>query len=358
MRQAVFQARYGPDWEQFERWLDRHDALRTRTVNPAPRTAHVPAHALADTDVPQVYRRVCQHLALARDRQYSPELVDRLNRLALRGHHLLYGARARRGAARGIAFLARRLPAPRARGAHRRDRRGGALLRTGGALIAVLQWYPDFIYYLVDPQQLAKYQEMYDPGNKRLGMRDADDNVKMFGFYIWNNVKIGFQTFATGLAFGVGTVFYLVFNGVMIGAIAGYLTEIGLATPFWSFVSGHSALELTAIAISGAGGLKLGGAVIAPGLQSRKAALVAAARPAVQLMYGAAAMFLAAAFVEAFWSPLTAVPGRHQARRRGDDVGGRARVARIRRSRRERGGSIRGPCALARAGPAACSLKA
>ena len=308
MRQAVFQARHGPDWEQFERWLDRHDALRTRTVNPAPRTAHVPAHALADTDVPQVYRRVCQHLALARDRQYSPELVDRLNRLALRGHHLLYGARARRGAARGIAFLLGGFP--RLVRAERTVVIAAAVLFFApvGLLIAVLQWYPDFIYYLVDPQQLAKYQEMYDPGNKRLGMRDADDNVKMFGFYIWNNVKIGFQTFATGLAFGVGTVFYLVFNGVMIGAIAGYLTEIGLATPFWSFVSGHSALELTAIAISGAGGLKLGGAVIAPGLQSRKAALVAAARPAVQLMYGAAAMFLAAAFVEAFWSPLTLFP--------------------------------------------------
>ena len=149
---------------------------------------------------------------------------------------------------------------------------------------------------------------MYDPANKRLGMREADDNVAMFGFYIWNNVRIGFQTFATGLAFGLGTLFYLVFNGVMIGAVAGYLTEIGYGDPFWSFVSGHSAMELTAIAISGAAGLRLGAALIAPGLRSRKAALVAAARPAVQLMYGAAAMFFAAAFIEAFWSPLTDFP--------------------------------------------------
>jgi len=43
---------------------------------------------------------------------------------------------------------------------------------------------------------------------------------------------------------------------------------------------------------------------------SRRAALVAAARPAVRLMYGAAMMFLAAAFVEAFWSPLTEIPFR------------------------------------------------
>jgi uncharacterized membrane protein SpoIIM required for sporulation len=304
VRQAVFEARYGADWNRFEQWLDRDE--RRRGGNRA--AALEPGQPLPDVDVPQAYRRVCQHLALARDRQYSPELVDRLNRLALRGHHLLYGARARRGAARGVEFLVAGFPRLV------REERGfviaAACLFFGPvlALIAVLQAYPDFIYYLVDPGQLARFQEMYDPANKRLGMRDADDNVAMFGFYIFNNVKIGFQTFATGLAFGLGTVFYLVFNGVTIGAIAGYLTGIGFGTSFWSFVSGHSALELVAIAISGAAGLRLGAALVAPGDRSRKAALVDAAQPAVRLMYGAAAMFFLAAFVEAFWSPLTAFP--------------------------------------------------
>jgi uncharacterized membrane protein SpoIIM required for sporulation len=59
--------------------------------------------------------------------------------------------------------------------------------------------------------------------------------------------------------------------------------------------------------LSGAAGFRLGLAVIAPGNLTRKAALVAAARPAVRMMYGAALMFLGAAFVEAFWSPLTEV---------------------------------------------------
>ena len=302
MRQAVFEAHHVAGWQRFEAWLDRNDRLRRRE----PGAVAEPVDALADAEVPQAYRRVCQHLALARDRQYSPELVDRLNQLALRGHHLLYGARASRGVARALEFLLAGFP--RAVREERALVAAAAVLFFGPvlALLAVLQWYPDFVYYLLEPEKLARYQEMYSPGNKRLGMRDADDNVAMFGFYIWNNVKIGFQTFATGLAFGLGSVFYLVFNGVAIGAVAGYLTQAGYATPFWSFVAGHSAMELLAIAISGAAGLKLGGALIAPGLRSRKAALMAAARPAVRLMYGAAAMFLCAAFIEAFWSPLTA----------------------------------------------------
>ncbi len=179
------------------------------------------------------------------------------------------------------------------------------LVEVDGAPIGVR---PDFVYYLMPPEALAKFQEMYNPGNRRHGMRDADDNVAMFGFYIWNNVKIGFQTFAGGIAFGLGSIFYLVSNGVLIGATAGYITQVGYGTPFWSFVSGHSAMELVAIVISGAAGLRLGGALVAPGQRSRKAALVAAAQPAVRLMYGAAGMFLIAAFIEAFWSPLTAFP--------------------------------------------------
>ena len=246
-------------------------------------------------------------LALARDRQYSPDLIDRLNQLVLRGHHLLYGARGGHPA-RVLKFLAADFP--RVVRDEWRLVAASTLLFFGPllAMIAALAIHPDFIYYLLDPRQVAQYQDMYDPSNPRLGMRESDDNLMMFAFYIWNNVKIGFQTFATGMAFGLGTIFYLLSNGLTIGAVAGYLTAVGHGVPFWSFVSGHSAMELGAIVLSGVAGLKLGGALIAPRGLSRKAALVQAARPAVKVMYGAALMFLIAAFIEGFWSPLTTLP--------------------------------------------------
>ena len=303
MRQAEFEARHATQWDALEAWLD----ARARAGVPGRRARAAP-QAVPDADVPRRYRLLCQHLALARDREYSPELVDRLNALVLRGHHVLYGARAQRGTVRALDFLAAGFP--------RLVRAEAALFAAAAALffgplavlLAAMQWYPDFIYYVLDPRTVASFQEMYNPASSRIGVRDADDNVAMFGFYIWNNVKIGIQTFATGLAFGLGSIFYLVANGVTIGAVAGYLTQAGMGTPFWSFVSGHSALELTAIAVSGAAGLRLGAAVVSPGGRSRAAAVAAAAHPAVRLMYGAAAMFVAAAFVEAFWSPINSFP--------------------------------------------------
>jgi uncharacterized membrane protein SpoIIM required for sporulation len=297
MGQATFEARHAPEWEAFESWLAARERLRRA------RAGVVPVGALPDDAVPAAYRALCQHLALARDRQYSPDLVDRLNHLVLRGHHALYGARSS-GAAAAIEFFARGFP--RLVRAEWRLVTAASLLFFGpmALVFLALQAYPDAVYYLLDPRQVTKMEAMYDPANQRIGMRDADDNVAMFAFYIWNNVKIGFQTFAGGLAFGLGTLFFLLFNGLNIGAVAAHLTNASFGEQFWSFVSGHSAMELTAIALSGAAGLRLGGAVIAPGRHSRRAALVAAARPAVRLMTGAAAMFAVAAFIEGFWSPL------------------------------------------------------
>jgi len=291
MKQGPFEAAHAAEWREFEAFTESSGKRKGE-----------PPFDLAE--MPERYRRLCQSLALAADRQYSPDLVDRLNHLALRGHHALYAERGR-DSRQIVDFLTGGFPA-----LVRREWRlvlVAALLFFGPllGLIAVLQVWPEFVHYLLAPDQIAAVHQMYDPANHRLGMRDGDSNVLMFAFYIWNNVRIGFQTFAGGLLAGVGSIWFLAANGVVIGAVAGYLTQIGYTQTFWSFVAGHSSLELVAIAIAGAAGLRLGMAVISPGSMSRRAALVAAAKPAVRLMYGAAMMFLAAAFVEAFWSPIT-----------------------------------------------------
>lgn len=288
MRQRAFEAVHAAEWNQIEAFLDGKPAFDRG-------------------ELPRRYRRLCQALALAADRQYSPELVDRLNRLALRGHHLLYQNR-RRQSGRVLEFVAAGFPQ-----LVRREWRlvlASAILFLGplAGLIGLLQVFPEFVHYLLAPEQLARFHSMYDPANRRVGVLEADHSLFMFAYYIWNNVRIGFQTFAGGLLAGVGTVWFLAANGVIIGAVAGYLTQVGYSETFWSFVAGHSSLELLAIVLAGAAGFRLGLAVIAPGNLTRRSALVAAAKPAVRMMYGAALMFGAAAFVEAFWSPLTEIP--------------------------------------------------
>jgi uncharacterized membrane protein SpoIIM required for sporulation len=154
------------------------------------------------------------------------------------------------------------------------------------AMSAVVWAQPELIYSLMDPA-LVGLEEMYEPGRPHIGFKRASDtNVMMFGHYIQNNLSIGFQTFAGGLILGLGSIAALVFNGLYFGTVATHLTRVGYAEPFFQFVAGHSAFELTAIALSGMAGLLLGRALLTPGLCTRREALVTTARVAVRIVYG------------------------------------------------------------------------
>jgi len=130
----------------------------------------------------------------------------------------------------------------------------------------------------------------------------------MFGIYIRNNISVAFQCFAGGLFGGLGSLFFLAYNGVFSGALAGYLTERGLSSTFFSFVVTHSAFELTAAVLSGAAGLRIGHTLLAPGRFTRRHALVLATRDAAVIIYGVVGMLLVAAAIEAFWSSAPWVP--------------------------------------------------
>lgn len=258
-------------------------------------------------DFPARYRRVCQHLALARARMYTPALIDRLNTLAVRGHHQLYRGGA--VSARLLRGIRHTFPA-RVRAEWRLVLVAGGIFY--GSLVA-MAWAvhadPALVHSVFDAETIANYEAMYNPTSEQyLRERPADSDVLMFGFYVRNNTGIGLQTFASGLLAGLGTVFILLFNGVAIGTTFGHLHSVGHSSTLLPFIIGHSALELTAIQLSGAAGLRLGLGVLAPGLLRRRDAVQLAARRTLPIVLGMGAMFILAAFVEAFWSSRHTLP--------------------------------------------------
>lgn len=295
MKQSLFEARHQPQWQAFAERLQQLEQGKVKASDVS--------------DFPHQYRRLCQHLALAQERGYSSYLVDPLQQLALRGHQQLYRHRSQL-AANVLGFVLADFP--RLVREQWRFVLIASLLFFGSLVgIALLVYlFPDLIYSIVSPQQVAEMQGMYDPDASRLGRaaeRASSEDWMMFGYYVMHNIGIAFQTFAAGLLFGLGSVFFLIFNGLVIGAVSGHLTEIGYGQTFWSFVIGHGAFELTAIALAGAAGLQLGWALIAPGQLTRGESLRRAARKSVQMLCGVMIFLLIAAFIEAYWSSTTLI---------------------------------------------------
>ena len=147
-----------------------------------------------------------------------------------------------------------------------------------GLYVWAAQLWPESVYLVLSPESAARIEAMYGPDSTRPGRaRDASDDIVMMAFYIYNNVRIDFQCFAGGLLFGVGSIFFLVYNGLHIGAVAGHLTRVGYGEAFWGFVAGHSSFELLGAVLAGAAGLRIGYALVAPGARTRGDAMRAAA---------------------------------------------------------------------------------
>jgi uncharacterized membrane protein SpoIIM required for sporulation len=122
-------------------------------------------------------------------------------------------------------------------------------------------------------------------------------------FLMTHNIQVSILAFAGGVLAGLLTIYVLVQNGLMLGSVIGACQAHGLALPLFAFISPHGYLELSAVVIAGAAGLRLGYPLLAPGLRTRRAALAAGGRVAVQLLLGAVPLFICAGLLEGFVSP-------------------------------------------------------
>lgn len=292
MKQSQFEKRYQTLWMEMEALLGSKPKSAAKSKE----------WKAARRGFPEKYRRICAHLAVARDRNYSVTLIQKLEDLALRSHQLLYGARGGTKV-RVIKYFLNDFPALIRKEWKLVSLSCVLLFGFMGVMIYISMKNPHIPYMVLGEDSLARFEAMYDPAARHLGeARDAESDVMMWAHYINNNVGIDFACFASGIFVGIGSIFFMVFNGLYIGLIAGHLTNAGCSSTFWPFVSGHSALELFAAALSGAAGMKMGLSLLMPGRRTRADAFKEGAAVAARILYGAATMTFLAAFIEAFWS--------------------------------------------------------
>jgi uncharacterized membrane protein SpoIIM required for sporulation len=115
-----------------------------------------------------------------------------------------------------------------------------------------------------------------------------------------NNVRVAFLAFAAGILLCVVTALVLAINGANGGVAGGMFTHVGETGKFWGLILPHGLLELSAVVVAGAAGLRIGWALIDPGDRTRFAALTKEAHRAGNVVIGLVAAFLLAALVEGF----------------------------------------------------------
>jgi uncharacterized membrane protein SpoIIM required for sporulation len=247
----------------------------------------------------RIYRRTASDLAIARAESRDPRLINYLNSLVIRAHGRIYRAESH-GWKRILLFFTHELPQT-----FRRTWRYTLLSFSVFTIFAIFgfigtRYDPEFSELVgVDPA----FREMNIETKTRWWESLNTQNQVGASVIMTNNIQVTIYTFAFGALLGLGTLFYLAFNGANIASVLALTYRAGFGNDLVTFMVGHGVIELSCIFISGGAGLLIGSAMIMPGNLTRADALKTRGMEAVRLMMGVAVLLVVAGIIEGFISP-------------------------------------------------------
>jgi uncharacterized membrane protein SpoIIM required for sporulation len=260
----------------------------------------------------QLYRQVTIDLARARGAGDDPTLVQYLNLLAARAHGQVYASRPVN--LRGLVdFVAGGFPRQLRRYAVPVLAASAVFLLTSLASFAAVVRQPELAYSLFN-EQVVEYenlrlQKQHGEYKGNFTFRLSQSPLVAVAI-IFNNVRVVCTMFALGALLCLPGVLLLIYNGRMLGTLAGLTWNYNYFGDFNSLILTHGVLELSAICIAGGAGLMVGWSLIAPGALTRREALRRSAREAFGLLGGACLMLVVAGIIEAYVTPHFAQPVR------------------------------------------------
>ncbi len=243
-----------------------------------------------------LYQQVATHLSVVRSAAPDPGLVQRLSMLVNRARQAVSGRREPvwHGVGR---FFAVELPA--------------ALYRAGPATVAVALvfllvagasgWWvaatPEAQAGFGTPAQIRQLCDV------EFAAYYSENPAASFAGLVWtNNAWIAAQSIAFGIT-GLFPAYVFLSNAVNVGATGGVMASCGNLGTFFSFITPHGLLELTAVFVALAAGLRLFWALVDPGPRPRVEALGAEGRAMIGIALGLVPVLFVSGLVEAYVTP-------------------------------------------------------
>jgi uncharacterized membrane protein SpoIIM required for sporulation len=277
----AFAAAHQADWDRLAALLSRRRRLSGDEVD----------------ELVDVYQRTATHLSALRSSGHDPALTARLSGLLARARAAVTGAHTPAwhalGEFFGVAFPAMAY----------RARWWWLATAAGSILVALIagRWIaasPTVQASLVSHSQVASLV------NHQFRDYYSQDTASAFALKVWtNNVWVAAQTLILGAFLGIGTIYVLLINALNLGVDGGLMVGHGKAAEFFTLILPHGMLELSAVFLAAAAGLRMGWAVIDPGPRRRVQALAEEGRATVTIVLGLIVVLATSGAIEAFVTP-------------------------------------------------------
>ena len=283
MREAVFLRQNEARWKQYE---------TSATASPD----ELAARFVTLTD----------DLAYAQTFYPNSPTTRYLNNLTTKQHQALYKNRTEH-TSRFKQFWARELPLLVAR--HHTTLAWSLLIFVVFTLLGALSAaYDDsFVRVVLGDAYVNKTLEYIEKGDP-MAVYKGMSETPMFLYITINNIKVSLIAYALGATLGMGTIWLLFHNGMMLGTFQYFFYQKGLLIPSMLTIWIHGTLEISAIVLAGGAGFVMARGMLFPGTYSRAAAFRQAARDGLKLAIGLVPIFVVAGFLEGFVTRHTEMP--------------------------------------------------
>jgi uncharacterized membrane protein SpoIIM required for sporulation len=285
------------------RWIERRRGCwdRLRALIGAIEARGIRSLPIAELrEMALLYRQVASDLSALRQERSARTLEAELNQLLGQAHAIIY-SRRKTSFSHLWRFFSREYPRLF------RDllpfTLSSVLLFVSGAVVGSLltQVRPEFKRHFLGPAmtQTIERREMWTQSVNSMAPQASSAIMT-------NNLAVTFTVFAAGITAGLGTLYMLAWNGVLLGVIATACHQAHMSIELWSFVAAHGSLVLPAFMIAGGAGLRLAYGLLFPGIYSRGYSLRVAGSESVRLVTGVVPMLVIAGILEGFLSPSAA----------------------------------------------------
>jgi uncharacterized membrane protein SpoIIM required for sporulation len=245
------------------------------------------------------YQRAATHLSILRTVGHDPALASRLSVIVARARAAAVGGAHSSGWESVRLFFTVSFPVAAYR--HRWWWLGAAAGSL--ALAALIGWWmartPAVLASLgATPRQQSQYV------NHEFRQYYSQYNGQSFGSEVWtHNSLLAAEMLISGIFLGIPTLFLLLENALDLGSAGELMVTHGKGAEFFSLILPHGMLELSAVFLAAAAGLRLGWTIVDPGPRPRAQALAEEGRAAITIALGLVLTLFVSGSIEAFVTP-------------------------------------------------------
>jgi uncharacterized membrane protein SpoIIM required for sporulation len=247
-----------------------------------------------------LYRQVASDLSVLRRDGTAQTYATHVNQLLARAHHIIYAGQ-KTSAMRLFRYLRDEYPVIFRRNLAYVGLSVGVTLACGALGAILTSEHIEFMRHILGPEMIATMERHEMWTHSVVTVAPTATSAIMT-----NNLSVSFVTFAGGITFGLFTLLSLYNNGMLLGVIGAACHHYGMSVALWSFVAPHGSLELPAIILAGAAGLRLGRGMVFPGGLRWKDSVAQSGIEASRLVSGTIPMLVVAGCLEGFFSPSSA----------------------------------------------------